>query len=423
MCKIKTLSGAPLRDEFSAFEIEALKNAVALNLKPGKSFYFRTEMPGFTVLENSAAVITLRREKTGKLLTAEKVATGAAPADPTPAKVGEQTEKPQVTKPAVPAPASDATGSSGSVEAAISILAAALNKPQTAQIDAAAIAAIVKEQLAAKVEELRAANTHHVEINRVKIPSLEGEILHKEFETVLFNVQNEIPTYLVGPAGTGKNILSEQVAKALNLPFYYAGSLQNKYELEGFVDATGNYQETEFFRAFTGGGVFLFDEIDGTAAEVLVAFNAALANRYYNFPGKGRVKAHDNFRVIAAGNTAGRGADERYCGRFQLDASTLDRFAFVHLSYDERIETAAAGGDSSLVAFAHSLRSAVEKQGLTYTVTPRAISRLAKYTAGGWDAGKALQVSFAGSWDAADIKLLQANITGRGKWFEAFKKL
>jgi len=421
MCKIKTLSGAPLRCEFSAFEIEALKNAVALNLKPGVCFPFRTETPGFTVLDNSETVITLCREINGKVLTAAKVGgvdAPAVPAAPAPAKVEEQT-----TKPAVAAPAGGAAISGGSVEAALATLAAALNKPQTAQIDAAAVAAIVNEQLTAKVEELRAANTHRVEVNRVEVPALDSEILHKDFETVLFNVQNEIPTYLVGPAGTGKNVLSEQVAKALNLPFFYAGSLQNKYELEGFVDATGNYQETEFYRAFTGGGLFLFDEIDGTAAEVLVAFNAALANRYYNFPGKGRIKAHDNFRVIAAGNTAGRGADESYCGRFQLDASTLDRFAFVTLTYDERIETAAAGGDSALVTFAHSLRAAVAKQGLTYTVTPRCLSRVAKYTAGGWDAVKSLRVGLVGSWDAADIKLLQANLAGSGKWFDAFKKL
>jgi len=90
MCKIKTLSGAPLRSEFSAFEVEALKNAVALNLKPGVCFPFRTETPGFTVLDNSETVITLRREISGKVLTAAKVGgvdASTVPAAPTPAKV------------------------------------------------------------------------------------------------------------------------------------------------------------------------------------------------------------------------------------------------------------------------------------------------------------------------------------------------
>lgn len=46
----------------------------------------------------------------------------------------------------------------------------------------------------------------------------------------------------------------------------------------------GNYQETQFFKAFTEGGLFMLDEMDASIPEVLVILNAAIANRYFDFP-------------------------------------------------------------------------------------------------------------------------------------------
>ncbi|HIW87251.1 MAG TPA: AAA family ATPase, partial [Candidatus Onthomorpha intestinigallinarum] len=240
---------------------------------------------------------------------------------------------------------------------------------------------------------------------------------------VLFWAANRQPVYLYGPAGTGKNVLAKQVAEGLCLDFYYCGCLQNKYELEGFIDAGGNYQETEFFKAFTQGGVFLFDEIDGTAAEVLIAFNAALANGYYNFPKYGKIKAHDNFVCIAAGNTVGRGANDAYNGRFQLDASTLDRFAFVELDYDREIEISAAGGDEELVDFIHTVRGEINKSGLTYTASPRAIIRIAMCLKSGKTFEEGIKEGLTGSWDENDTKRIASRIENLNKYCETFKNM
>ena len=404
MCKIKTTTGRALRDEFTAFEVEALKYAVDNNITAGENFPFKTEESGFTVLANNGQTISLKRESNGRELTALKA---DAPA-PVPVEKAPEVRAPKVAD-------NDAQG-------VLDALAGILNQKRPAA-DMEEIRRIVAEQVAEAVERIKAANTAKVAVNGVEVPALEGETLHEKFKIVIFNVKNGIHTYMTGPAGTGKNVLAEQAAKAMGLPFYCAGALQNKYELEGFVDASGNYQETEFYKAFTGGGVFLFDEIDGTAAEVLVAFNAALANGYYTFPGRGRVEAHKDFHVIAAGNTAGRGADESYNGRFQLDASTIDRFAFVRLGYDGRIELQAAAGDKSLVDFMHAVRDAVERMGLPYTATPRAMSRVAKYAAGGFSAADALAYGLAGSWAGNDIKAMQVSLKGNGKWFDAFREL
>ena len=76
----------------------------------------------------------------------------------------------------------------------------------------------------------------------------------------------------------------------------------------------------------------MLDEMDASIPEVLVILNAAIANRYFDFPAPiGYVEANPNFRVIAAGNTTGHGADFEYVGRNQLDGASLDRFAVVKI--------------------------------------------------------------------------------------------
>ena len=55
------------------------------------------------------------------------------------------------------------------------------------------------------------------------------------------------------------------------------------------------------------GGLFFLDEMDASIPEVLVLLNAAIANGYFEFP-NGKITAHEDFRVVAAGNTVGSGA-------------------------------------------------------------------------------------------------------------------
>ena len=121
----------------------------------------------------------------------------------------------------------------------------------------------------------------------------------------------------------------------------------------------------------------MLDEMDASIPEVLVILNAAIANRYFDFP-CGYVEAHPDFRVIAAGNTFGLGADYEYVGRNQLDMASLDRFAMVEIDYDENIEKAVANGDTELVEFVHELRKVSAENCIRMVVSYRGISRLSK---------------------------------------------
>lgn len=199
------------------------------------------------------------------------------------------------------------------------------------------------------------------------------EVTHEKFEQVCKFVGLNLPLMLVGPAGTGKNHLCKQVADAFNLEFYFANAVTQEYKLTGFIDANGVYHETQFFKAFTQGGLFMFDELDASDPEVLVIFNAALANGYFDFP-TGREYANENFRVIAAANTTGNGASYEYVGRNQLDAATLNRFGLIRIGYSERIENAMTD-DNDLLDFVRSFRKACDEYGINHVASYRDITR------------------------------------------------
>lgn len=210
---------------------------------------------------------------------------------------------------------------------------------------------------------------------------LEG-VVHEKFDTILKFVKADEPVFLTGPAGAGKNYLCQQVAKALGLDFYFSNAVTQEYKITGFTDAMGTFHESQFYKAFKYGGLFMLDEMDASIPEVLIILNAAIANRYFDFPAPiGYVAAHPNFRVVAAGNTFGNGADYDYVGRNQLDAASLDRFAMVRVDYDKGIEDSCCMGNVELVNFLRMFRKVCADSGIRTVVSYRAVSRMAKLDA------------------------------------------
>jgi midasin (ATPase involved in ribosome maturation) len=238
------------------------------------------------------------------------------------------------------------------------------------------------------------------------------EPLHEKFDEVTAIVSQDIPVYLTGKAGTGKNVICKQVAKALGLDFYFTNAVTQEYKLTGFIDANGTYQGTQFYQAFTKGGLFFLDEMDASIPETLVILNAAIANRYFDFP-IGKVDAHPDFRVVAAGNTVGTGADSEYTGRYCLDEASLDRFAMVEISYSRQIEDALSNGDNDLVNFAHTFRDITEKAGLKCLFSYRTITRVAKLKSM-LPLKEVLKISLLKGLDVDDINILKSELKSRG---------
>lgn len=233
----------------------------------------------------------------------------------------------------------------------------------------------------------------------ITIVSPDGEkklgtkLIHEKYETVLKAVANDVPVMLVGPAGSGKTTLCEQVAEALELRFYFTGAVASEYKLSGFVDAQGRIVSTAFREAYKNGGLFLFDEVDASMPQAIMAFNAALANGHCDFPGDTEpTKRHPQFRVVAAANTFGRGADRQYVGRNQLDAASLDRFAVIELDYDETLEEALAG-NRQWTRRIQRIRKEIQNQQVRHIVSPRASILGAKLLAAGFSTDEALEAT------------------------------
>ena len=213
---------------------------------------------------------------------------------------------------------------------------------RNAGLDADAVRVIVRDEL-----------PNLIPTTRLELVTADGvkdcgtEPRHRLVSTLIQIMSQKIPAALVGPAGSGKTTATEQAARALGIPYYIQGAVQGAHELLGFVDAHGRYQSTPFRQAFEHGGIICLDELDaGDAAGILVC-NSALANGCMAFPDTTTpVARHADFIVIACLNTFGTGADRLYVGRQQLDAATLDRFAFLAWNYDERLERAIVGADA-----------------------------------------------------------------------------
>ena len=262
-------------------------------------------------------------------------------------------------------------------------------------------------------------------IHEVKTPNGTTEIkgtVHECFDKVLNLVNMDIPVFLSGAAGTGKNVICKQVAEALNLDFYFTNAVTQEYQLKGFIDANGAFHETQFYKAFTQGGLFFLDEMDGSIPETLIILNAAIANRYFDFP-TGKVEAHPDFRVIAAGNTVGTGADIEYTGRFQLDASSLDRFALIEVDYSPAIESAVTNGNKELCDFAKMFRAITASSGIRCLCTYRALERISKLESV-FELSEVLKMALTKGLSVDDLKIIaKAFGSTSNKYVEAIRKL
>ena len=264
------------------------------------------------------------------------------------------------------------------------------------------------------------------QIHEIRIPERPKvetkEVLHEMFDIILSATLDNEPLYFFGPAGTGKSYLARQIANALNVDYYYTNNVTDEVQIKGFIDANGRYHETEFYKAFVNGGVFLLDELDASIPETLTMLNEAIANGYFPFP-TGKVNAHKDFHCLAAGNTFGTGADNEYTGRYQLDVATLNRFGVVRVDYDPRIENAMCNNDGSLVEFAHDYREAVKACGVSSLCTYRDIKRLHKFVAY-MDKPAAIRMGLTKGLPGDDIRMIYQKLKKPGNvWAEALKTL
>jgi len=262
------------------------------------------------------------------------------------------------------------------------LIAKAMPAPQAPEIDESKVISLIHE--------------HSPKSNIVTISHItkEGEkrddmgTVHKDFQKCIDVLNAGENLQMVGPAGSGKTTLARQLHRALfgnrdEMPeFAYTGALAQEYKLFGFVDANGNYRETPFYRAYTNGGTFFFDEFDGSLPNAVLPFNTALDNGHCDFPHE-MGKKHDDFVAIAACNTFGNGADRQYVGRFQQDAAVLERWVPVLIGYDEDLEQSLTD-NKEWCQRVQKIRASIEELKIRHICSPRATIRGTKLLKMDW---------------------------------------
>lgn len=247
------------------------------------------------------------------------------------------------------------------------------------------------------------------------------EVRHEKYDQIKTCLECNIPVYLAGPAGSGKNFTVEQIANELGWNFYFSNSVQQEYKLTGFIDAGGKFHETEFYKACKDDKdcIFFLDEMDASIPEVLVLLNAAIANGYFEFP-NGKVNLN-HVHFIAAGNTVGSGADEMYTGRMVLDQATLDRFAIIEFDYSLNIEMNITSNNSELVSFIHQLRDEAKAKGIRATFSYRCMTMVSKLEKSGMDMEIIIKIAVMKGLDADTINTF--NPEGNTIYHEALRKV
>jgi MoxR-like ATPase len=215
--------------------------------------------------------------------------------------------------------------------------------------------------------------------------------------------------YLWGEAGSGKSTAAKTIADGASLPFYYLGlqAQMTESRLMGYMDANGNYVQSDFYKAYSSGGIFLLDELELASGNLLGSLNGALANGHASFP-CGLVARHADFICIATGNTPALGATVQFSDRRALDGAVRDRFHFVQWDTDETLERQLAaqhfGQSDSWVTWVRNVRQFCKASHPKMTATQRASIKGAQLLARGMNPASVANMLVFRGYDETSVR-------------------
>lgn len=216
----------------------------------------------------------------------------------------------------------------------------------------------------------------------------QGEHFHEKFDDVLIAVLENANPYLSGPTGCGKTYLVSQLADLLEMEFVDIGYINEEYDILGFQTANGGYSRPNFYRCYKYGKIAFCDELDNGNSRATVKLNSFLSNTInasYNFPNGENVLRHPNFRLIAAGNTIGNGADSNYNTREKIEESVQQRLMPIYVGYDTHVEEQILEDYEDWFEFVQTFRKATDEWGrgnycdAPGIITTRDVAKIKKY--------------------------------------------
>lgn len=209
-----------------------------------------------------------------------------------------------------------------------------------------------------------------------------------------------------GEPASGKTYLAKKVAEILGLDFtmIQISKQTTNSQILGYMDANGNYVESEFYKAYKHGKLYLIDEMDNGGANTIAIFNAGIDGDRMAFP-CGMVMRHKDFACIATANTWGRGANAEFMGRAPLCKASLSRFIRVELPVDEAFELKIFPGTWTEQVQAYRRKAA--ELGIRAVISPRQSKQGMLMLAAGMDLKRVRELVIFSDLNETDRRALE----------------
>ena len=163
-----------------------------------------------------------------------------------------------------------------------------------------------------------------------------AELIKKDFPINIF---------IGGETGIGKSTVVMAIAKEIGLPCYrvnmsYATDVDDLIGGLRLINDETVFQYGPVIHCMKEGGVLLLDEVDTAQANILMELHPIAEGKGVLIKKTGEyVQPHPTFRIIATGNSKGRGdTTGKYVGVRPLNTAFLDRFG---IFYDFAVPTTA----------------------------------------------------------------------------------
>ena len=203
---------------------------------------------------------------------------------------------------------------------------------------------------------------------RIKELESQGYIIPKcVIEALPWYLRGKKIPYFYGPAQSGKTTAAELLTKIVGTELLDGGKITDSLDVTSYNDVQGRFDENALFYALYYGKTIFYDEIDNGNPDNLVVlgtFYSKLVNKIDNpdrevlatFAKRRFVPVNANARIVAAGNTEGKGRNRQYSGRSKFDESTNERIVPIEVDYDTKLEEKIFGNKTAWIEFFNFFR-------------------------------------------------------------------
>ena len=168
--------------------------------------------------------------------------------------------------------------------------------------------------------------------------------------------------YFYGPTQSGKTTVADLLVKVVETELLDGGKITEEHSITSYNDVRGKFDENALFYALYYGKTIFYDELDNGNPDnliVLGTYSSKLVNKIDNpsrevlaqFAKRRFVPINANARIIAAGNTSGKGRNREYTARSRMDESSLERMVPIFVDYSAEVESRIFGRNKAWYEF------------------------------------------------------------------------